>query len=307
MTTCAWCGAPRADSLKCPKCKAVYSKAEALRGAEILRSNSAVWNGETDAQALEARLRRFAIPGALLFALALHAGALGRFLMRTFFSMPVHELGHTVAAWLCGIVAVPTLWKTIMFSESRGFAAPLLVAGALLWFIYKDAHQQRTLQVRLGTALLVLQVVCTFLLPLHSALALISFAGDGGAMILAVLLMSSFYARRESQLVVGWLRWGFLVIGASTFVDIFSVWWSARTDPDAIPFGENEGVGLSDASQLSDMHGWSASTLVSRYLLLGAICLVVLGIIYVRGLGEFSRAGSRRADDLDVDQGTNSR
>jgi hypothetical protein len=243
------------------------------------------------------QFRRFAIPAALLMALALHSVPLGHFLERTFFSMPVHECGHAIAAWLSGVVAIPTLWKTIMFSESRGVAAPLLVAGALLWLITRGAQLHRPFEVRLGLALFALQIICTLLLPFHSARALISFAGDGGAMVLAVFLMSSFYARSDSHLVVGWLRWGFLVIGAATFVDIFSTWWVARNDPDAIPFGEIEGVGLSDPSKLSEQHGWPASTIIGRYLMLGAICFIVLGIIYVRGLLELNRFNRHPADD----------
>ncbi len=300
------------DALKCPKCAAVYSKAEALRDGvrvvsghqaangprgfppsdvEILRPQSPVWNGDAESLALESRLRLFAIPSALLVALAFHSAPLGHFLQRTFLSMPVHELGHAAAAWLSGFVAIPVVWKTMMFSESRGFAAPLLVSGSLIWIIIRGARLRHPAEVGIGVSLLALQSICTLLLPLHSARALIVFAGDGGAMIFAVLLMSSFYARRDSQLVIGWLRWGYLVIGAATFVDIFSTWWAACTDPDAIPFGENEGVALSDPSQLSDLHGWSASTIVGRYLLLGSICLIVLGIIYVRGLLGKSRVG----------------
>jgi hypothetical protein len=66
-------------------------------------------------------------------------------------------------------------------------------------------------------------------------------------------------------------------------VDVFEQWWSARHDPDRIPFGMNEGAGLSDPSRLSEHFGWSADQIVGRYVALGCLCLVVLAIAWVRG------------------------
>ena len=70
--------------------------------------------------------------------------------------------------------------------------------------------------------------------------------------------MLTLYAPEGSALKRDWLRWGFLVIGAAAFADAYEQWWAARTDPDRIPFGMNEGAGLSDPSVLSDRYGWNA-------------------------------------------------
>jgi len=74
------------------------------------------------------------------------------------------------------------------------------------------------------------------------------------------------------------------VIGAAAFADAFATWWAARTNLDAIPFGENEGTGPSDPSRLVDMYGWSVSSLIHRYVSLGLLCLIVLAIVYGVGL-----------------------
>ena len=103
-------------------------------------------------------------------------------------------------------------------------------------------------------------------------------------LVLGALLMATLYARPGSALHRGWLRWGFLAIGAASFVDAFEQWWSARTDPDRIPFGMNEGVGLSDPSGLSEDYGWSATQLVSRYVALGCACLLALAVVWLLGL-----------------------
>src|SRR5437764_571263 len=67
----------------------------------------------SDGPLLEARIRAWAIPSALLFAFLLVSTGPGRAVVRIFFSMWVHELGHAVAAWLCGVLAVPGPWRTL--------------------------------------------------------------------------------------------------------------------------------------------------------------------------------------------------
>lgn len=110
--------------------------------------------------------------------------------------------------------------------------------------------------------------------------AWVTFGGDGGALVLAALLMSAFFVPIGSRLHRGALRWGLLLIGALAFADVFRVWWRGRGDLEAIPFGEIEGVGLSDPSRLLEVHGWSLSQLVHRHLAVGIACLLALGLRY---------------------------
>jgi hypothetical protein len=51
-----------------------------------------------------------------------------------------------------------------------------------------------------------------------------------------------------------------------------------------LPFGEIEGVNLSDPSLLTEMYGWSVTQLVDRYVRLGTICLWALLALYLWGL-----------------------
>ncbi len=95
--------------------------------------------------------------------------------------------------------------------------------------------------------------------------------------------MITFYAPRDSAIYRCALRWGFLVIGAAAFMDAFATWWGARSDIDRIPFGENEGVGLSDPSCLTEKYGWTVQTMTDRYVWLGIACLCVLAVVYTMG------------------------
>jgi hypothetical protein len=59
---------------------------------------------------------------------------------------------------------------------------------------------------------------------------------------------------------------------------------AARGDFGAVPFGEMEGVGLSDATRLVDDFGWTADQLINRYVGLGVCCLIALTLVYAWGV-----------------------
>jgi hypothetical protein len=214
--------------------------------------------------------RLLPIPSALLAAFVFCWPSAGRMVARIFCGMWVHEIGHALTAWLCGFVAFPGPWFTPTASTRSTFFAVfvLCVWGALAFL--------RPAWRWLFIALAALQLWCSAVLSDAAARQLIVFMGDGGCLVLGALLMSTWYVSRESSLYRGWLRWGFLVIGALAFADVFSLWFGARSNPDLIPFGMNEGVGLSDPSVLSEVYGWSASELTRRYVALGSVCLCAL-------------------------------
>lgn len=226
----------------------------------------------------EWKLRAAAVPALILAALAFHAWDFGHFMQRTALSMPLHELGHATTSWWCGFTAIPTLWKTII-PESRGIVI-ILVIAAWGFVVFRGWKSQRLGIACIGLALGALQFLGTTA-SADTAGVWITFGGDAGAMVLGTLLMMTFFVGEDSRLRRGHLRWGLAAIGAAAFVDTFATWWRARSDSDVIPFGEIEGVGLSDPSKLQDLHGWTTTQLVDRYVLVGAMCLVALTAVYV--------------------------
>lgn len=231
---------------------------------------------ESEAQ-LELTLRTWAIPVALLIGFALVAAVPS--LVRIFFSMWVHELGHATTAWMCGYLAFPGPWLTPTASQQSLFFELFVLAALAGGAVYAF----RIERFQLGRALVAVAAVqlgCAALLGPARARQLIVFMGDGGCLVLGTLLMLSIYTRFAAQ---GWLRWGFLGIGAAAFADAFSLWWGARKDFDRIPFGMNEGAGLSDPSVLTEQFGWTTGALVHRYVALGFACLAVLAAAWFYG------------------------
>src|SRR6267142_1071937 len=194
---CPWCSAPRVAGTACPRCGANYAKAEP---PVVDKAVAAVLAGPDDRAVedpvLEWKLCVAAIPAALALAIVFHLLTPG--LQRIFFGMPVHELGHAVTAWLCGYFAIPTLWKTII-PESRGFLAPILLAGALGYPMYKAWRAEKLGYVVLIGAALMVQSFCTFAISESTAEMLFTFGGDGMGMVLAALLMASFFFGKRTS------------------------------------------------------------------------------------------------------------
>jgi hypothetical protein len=221
------------------------------------------------------KYRILALPLALLLA-RLVAGTPLR-MAAAMLAMVLHESGHAITAWLTGRWAVPLLWVT-PHGQERSWGIVLLVTAAILFGGFLACKAERWAWVLAGGALLVLQLIALSL----PAEALIVFFGDGGAMVLATILMAAFYAPRESPLYKNWgLRWGLLVIGALSFMHVFLMWTGPLED---LPFGEIEGVNLSDPSLLTEMYGWTVLQMVDRYVRLGTVCLATLLALYVWGL-----------------------
>ena len=232
---------------------------------------------------LEWKLCAGAVPAMFLLAIAFHSFALGHFAQRTFLTMPVHELGHALAAWFSGFAAMPTLWHTNV-AEERGFGTPVVLLGLLGYLTFRAWQAEKHLLVVLCGSLIVVQAVCTLGIKAKTAEMLIVFGGDGVGMMLAAALMASFFFGRGTQLYKGGLRWGFLAIGAAAWVDMFATWVAARRDSGKIPFGEQEGGAQSDATRLVDDFGWTADEMVRRFLVVGAVSLIVFLAVWAWGV-----------------------
>ncbi|HEU0037379.1 MAG TPA: hypothetical protein VFQ53_42505 [Kofleriaceae bacterium] len=236
----------------------------------------------------EWKLRLVAIPAAFAIALAFHAWPTGHWLQRTFLTMIPHELGHAVTAWFCGYTAVPSVWKTLV-PEARGVIAPVLVGALNAYLLVRAWNTQGKTIAAIAIALVLAQLVGTFVIEPRTASMAITFGGDAGAMVIGTLLVLAFFAPAGSKLRQGGLRWGLLAIGAATLVDTFATWWTARHDVDAIPFGEIEGVGLSDPSKLEQLHGWTPHQMIDRYTTLGLACLLVIAVVWAWGTSRARR------------------
>ena len=221
--------------------------------------------------------RLLALPLALLVAYWLTGTGFN--MIAGMLAMVVHECGHAIAAWLAGRWAVPTFWFT-MIGQDTSWLVVLLVTGGILFGGYQALRKRSWGLVCAAGAILFLQFDIMSM-PANRG-AVVIFAGDGGALVLATILMGTFYAPSDSAIGKSWgLRWGLLIIGALAFMHVYRLWSGPWEN---IPFGELEGRGPSDPSLLTEMYGWSVIQLVDRYLLLAKACFMAMGAMYLWGL-----------------------
>ena len=248
---------------------------------------------DTGSPQTEWKLRAIAVPVVVLLAVLFHQSETGHFLQRTFLTMMVHEFGHAMTSWLSGVRAIPTLWKT-MIPDQRDIIIQVIVGAFNSYLLWRGIRERRLLVTLIGGALAAAQLYATFCLSYEQARTWITFGGDGGAMVLGCVLMCCFFVDRDTSMARGGVRWGLLVIGAAAFVDTFATWVAALHNPDVIPFGEIEGVGLSDPSKLTEDAGWSTPMLVHRYVLLGTICIVAFTAIWLAAVWHARREALAR-------------
>ncbi len=226
----------------------------------------------------ELKCRALALPLALLAGLwvATSRGLIS--LLGGEFAMVVHECGHATTAWLTGRWAIPSFWVTY-HGDERHWWIVLPLAGTMVFGGYKAWKTQRWGWVSAAGAVLLLLLIIQGQSSFTQN-ALIVFGGDGGALVLATILMATFYAPHTSAFYKNWgMRWALLVIGALAFMHVYHEW-----STNNMPFGEIEGVNLSDPTLLTEMYGWSLQEMVGRYLLLSRVCFLTLFGLFVWGL-----------------------
>lgn len=279
------------QTTECLKCGIVFSKYKAPVGEAARQDGGADGGGAVAAVPVpdppsadltvrsdavrELKCRIFALPVTLLMAFLIARTSLR--MAAAMLAMVLHESGHAITAWLTGRWAVPLLWVT-PHGQERSWGIVFLVSAAIVFGGFLAWKLERWAWVVAAGAVLVLQLIALS----SPAEAMIVFFGDGGALLLATILMATFYAPRESWLYKSWgLRWGLLGVGALSFMHVFLMWTGPLED---LPFGEIEGVGPSDPSLLTEMYGWSVLRMVDRYVHLGTACLAFLLALYLWGL-----------------------
>jgi len=193
--------------------------------------------------------------------------------------MWLHESGHAVAAWLCGFFAMPGPWFTPV-DPDRSWVTTAFFVGLVGFGGFRAWQKSRWFWTGVCAAVLMVLLVCTLGISSDQAQQLIIFGGDAGCFVLGSVLMLTFYARRENPIYRNALRWGFLAIGALSFMDVWVVWSGGLQN---VPFGENEN-GMSDPSVLTELFSWNVHVLITRYQRLGMFCLMTLAVVYAGGI-----------------------
>lgn len=272
---CAECGAKNGHLMGCSRSSIQLRSTEPTL-AERIAEDDAI---ETAPSAFE-QYRLFAFPALYVVMWLVSDTGFGRFVLRTFFGMWLHELGHASAAWLTGRWALPLPWVT--FSFDRNIVVSLLMFGGAAALLRFGKQRDSVTTMALG-GVLALATLLGHLAPTSFQEPFFTFGGEAGAMVFGALLSCGFLVRSPLRLFQGGLRWGWLVIGTASWADATRVWWDSKTDFALIPFGVEDGM-PSDASRLVDEFGWDALAMVRRFLFVALVSLVVAMVAFVAAL-----------------------
>jgi hypothetical protein len=270
---------------ECLKCGVIFAKylafqeaVEAVRPVTPEKSPQVVAEQQGKART-EFWCRAFALPGALLLGWLLNWAMP---MLTAFLAMWLHESGHAITAWFSGYAAFPTAWIT-MIPDERGRWISVVLGAAVSIGGYFAFRLQRWFWVAISTAVLVLFVLGNLQSVAHARL-LFTFWGEGGAYVLATVLMLCFYARPDSPITRSQVRWGLLILGAMAFWSVYTR-WSGGFENIAQFLEDTDERGIpSDMRVLNLEYGWSTFMLINRYRTLGHACFVVLLGAYVTGL-----------------------
>jgi len=226
---------------------------------------------------LSLRHRAWSLPVALLWALVWRALPFGR-LLPGGVRIPLHELGHATAAWVCGHFAVPIPIGLTLSGQGRSvvllLGCALVGLGVAGWSLLR----RRWVVAAVSLGLLALQWTLTAGLSLDQHRELLLWAGCAGEFVWPTVLAALFYARLPPRARWDLARWLAFPVGVYVLLDQTLLWWATRSDADRIPWGgafSTDG----DMDQLNTAFGWSETALTRGYLRLAAVCwLVLLGV-----------------------------
>lgn len=234
----------------------------------------------------EGLANRLGAPVMLLVGLLVCASPGGRFLA-SLVGMPFHEVGHALTSWLSSRFAVPLPFFTV-WHEEQSVLFGVLVALVLAAFGLRSWHERSRFGTALASALLLLQLGMSWLVPSHLTLMLQILGGALGEIVLGALVLVAFHHPLPDRLRWDFWRWPALLPGALCFANAFLLWSRAASDPTQIPWGsaigdESDG----DMNRLVRDFGWTARGLAAFYLKASWVALLALaatqGLAWRRG------------------------
>ncbi len=241
-----------------------------------------------------------AVPVALLIAFIFAAS--GNLLTWYFFSIPIHELGHTLAAFLRGGIAIPLgaiiPMAGITFLLSPGRSA--VVCGLILfglWFLFRMGRRERLVFFpSLCAGLALGAVYLTVLAPEPVSTMVAIYGGQAGEFVLGTLLVISFFYEMPKKLYWDVFRYFALIPGSNAFAYAFLLWMKIKFGNAALPMGSflGDATCKGDLDRLFGEFGWTPKELTDHFVRLGVICVLVIGghIFF------FWRSGSGKEDEF---------
>lgn len=293
---CPNCGFNSPSIVECAKCGIYFEKYKLIASkssVDSLADELALRGKDQNQYLVDSRINAWALPVAVVISWIVHSVWTLRMLGHFTSSIPLHELGHAVMAWIGGIPAIPvgffipTAGQTLSF-ENRNFLVSLPFWGILSFIGYRAWLEKLWFVGTLSILTIFISIYFTAIEPLSGLKTWMVFSGCAGEFILGATLILAFHNPLFSLLRWDFFRYPFLLMGTYSYLNAFLMWNRIQRKIEAIPYGT--GISVDGAKDINgDMNrliasGWTEADITSRYVTVGKICLSVIVIQYVYSL-----------------------
>ncbi len=236
-----------------------------------------------------------ALPMALAWMAMVASNGLGRMLLYMV-QIQFHEFGHALPAWLSGRAALPLPFGFTFWREERSLFVAMILACAICLLIYRGILERRRFALFTGAALLVLQLVLTFLVPQDTALMLMIAGGIAGEILLSCFVLVAFYFPVLDRLRWDVFRFVLLFPAAGAWLSTCKLWLHVRAGTQPLPMGSILGAagdGSGDLERLVSHYDFTPESITRLYVTLvwlsGLALIGTYGTFALRALASLRR------------------
>lgn len=293
---CPNCGFESPSPVECAKCGIYFEKYKLnspKSSVDIISSELALRKTDRNQYLYNSKVNIWALPIAVIFCWVANLIWPLRIVGQFSSTIPLHELGHAVMAWMGGVLAiplgffVPTAGLTV-HAENRNILVSLLFIGSLSWVAYRAWLEKLLFLSTLAAIIISTSLYFTFIASLNDLRIWITFSGCAGEFILGTILILAFYNPLFSFLRWDFFRYPFLLMGTYAYFNAFTMWSRISKKLQPLPYGTAISAnGAQDTN--GDMNrliagGWTEADIVSNYLTIGKICLFLIVMQYMYSL-----------------------
>lgn len=203
------------------------------------------------------------------------------------FQMGFHELGHAVAGWMSGQIAIPTYGFTLIFGESNAFY--ILFLATLVFAIWRSKEGGYHYLMCILCLITLNALILRFVGGPEVRQMIFNIGGYAGELLLSTFFICGFYYKFPERLRWDFFRYPVVCIAFIVLFKSHMTWDRAKYSAGNLPMGGSilSETDKSDTEKLLESKYWTGRTLpsflvkahqVSFFLIVGHYILGLLSI-----------------------------